>query len=734
MSLPPTASSLLPDNGMPPRTTASLGSEARVRDPIVAGKAQAVSSAVIEAFRRLRLHRDRIARLLRSPALKALVAAHLLVAAIVLVRSDGWLQYFELLIYDALRVAWAGHELSSRAFLVGATEDDIEDFDWPLRDGELADLLERLASWGPRAIGVDIYRDKPKPPGTERLNEVLARHKEIFWTFKLAEGSNRMILPPEPLRGTERAVFADFVPDPGNVVRRGLLYAGDDNDTYTAMGMALALRYLAFDHIGPAPGSGDDLRLGKVVLSPLDDTAGPYTRLDSAGYQILLDYHGGPHPFRSHGIGEIMRGDDAASLVRGRVVIIGVNSESVHDSFSTPFNTARHRQQPMNGIVVHAHIADQVIREAEDGAPVLAGFPRRIEDLWIWGWAIAGVALGLLARYSILAVIGSTAGLLILAGAVYEAFGAALLLPGLPAALAWIGSTGLTNRFMHAASNRERRFIRTSFEHYLPTGVIEQMLREGTFKRGGQRKEFSVLFTDVAGFTTTCETMEPEFLDTILTEYFDGLGAAIFKHGGMLNEYIGDAVLAFFGVPHPQADHADRAVAAALTIDEFAQRFSAEQASHGISFGHTRIGVHTGTAMVGMIGAQARLKYGAQGDMLNAGARLDGLNKTVGTRILASGDVVRQAQRHRFRPIGGFVVKGRQGITEVFEPVDPRSQDTDWLDRYHTAFIALEAGQPEAAELVEALHRERPGDPCVAFHHRRLAAGETGALIIMTEK
>jgi class 3 adenylate cyclase len=228
--------------------------------------------------------------------------------------------------------------------------------------------------------------------------------------------------------------------------------------------------------------------------------------------------------------------------------------------------------------------------------------------------------------------------------------------------------------------------------------------------------------------------MDPEFLPTILTEYFDGLGAAIFKRGGMLNEYVGDAVLAFFGVPHPQADHADRAVAAALAIDEFAQRFSAEQASRGISFGHTRIGVHTGTAMVGMIGAQARLKYGAQGDMLNAGARLDGLNKTVGTRILASGDLVRQAQRHRFRPIGGFVVKGRQGVTEVFEPVDPRSYDTDWLDRYQTAFAALEAGRPEAAELFEALHRERPGDPCVAFHHRRLAAEETGTLIIMHEK
>ena len=93
---------------------------------------------------------------------------------IILVRGFGWLQPFELLTYDALRVAWAGDEPSTRILLVGGTETDVQDFDWPLRDGKLADLLERVAAWKPRVIGVDIYRDKPKPPGTERLAAVLA--------------------------------------------------------------------------------------------------------------------------------------------------------------------------------------------------------------------------------------------------------------------------------------------------------------------------------------------------------------------------------------------------------------------------------------------------------------------------------------------------------------------------------------------------------------------------------
>jgi CHASE2 domain-containing sensor protein len=129
-----------------------------------------VISAASEPLSRSLAQRGGLIRVLHSPALKALVGANIIVAAIILARSNGWLQPFELLIYDALRVVWAGHEPSNRIFLVGGTEDDVTDFDWPLRDGELADLLERLASWNPRVIGVDIYRDKPKPSGLQRFS------------------------------------------------------------------------------------------------------------------------------------------------------------------------------------------------------------------------------------------------------------------------------------------------------------------------------------------------------------------------------------------------------------------------------------------------------------------------------------------------------------------------------------------------------------------------------------
>jgi len=171
-----------------------------------------------------------------------------------------------------------------------------------------------------------------------------------------------------------------------------------------------------------------------------------------------------------------------------------------------------------------------------------------------------------------------------------------------------------------------------------------------------------------------------------------------------------------------------------LAVEKFASRFSAEQKSRGVDFGHTRIGVHSGEAIVGNVGTRSRLKYSALGDMLNTGSRLEGLNKTIGSRICVSGETVGRSKRHRFRRIGTFVVKGRHGRTEVFEPFAATNGASDRLDRYEAAFQALTAELPEAAELFAELHRDYPDDPCVAFHCQRFAAGESGAVIVMTEK
>lgn len=674
-------------------------------------------------------------RLLRNSVFRALLSAQLVAALIIGVRGHGWLQPSELAVFDLLRVASDRPAASDDVFLVGMTEPDIRRWGYPLSDDFLADLLEKIASWHPRAIGVDLYRDMPVQPSTGKLEALLKRHPEVFWVFKLAGSTykSREISPPAVLNGTDRAVLADVPTDPGDVVRRGMLYADDGVRNYAGLGMALALKYLADDNIRATGATDGDLRLGETDIPPLDAAAGPYVQLDARGYQILLDFYGGAQPFPIRPIRDVMNAD-LSQFVTGRVVIVGDALESVKDFFASPFNVGFNNSR-IFGMAIHAHLADQLIRLSKGTSQLLGALPRSAENIWIWAWAVAGAALGLMVRATIPAAIGSAAGVVAISVATYVAFNEDLLLPALPAMMGWFGAAGLTNQLLHAASNRARQRLRKSFEHFLPPAVIAEMVRADELpKLSGERREISVLFTDVASFTTFSEDVEPEDLAHILNEYLEGICAAIFAHGGLVNAFFGDGVLAFFGAPQPQPDHADRAVAAALDINRFASQFSAEQRARGVNFLHTRVGIHTGFAFVGNVGSRQRLQYTALGDVLNTASRLEGLNKAIGTRICVSGEIVRRLTGHRCRPVGAFIVKGRHAATEVYEPVDPELCTNDWVSRYEAAYRALKSNDPSAADLMTELHRELPDDPCVNFHFLRMVAGERGVLIEMHEK
>jgi CHASE2 domain-containing sensor protein len=404
--------------------------------------------------------RDSITKVFRRATLKALVGACITTGIVILVRVAGGLQPFELALYDKLLVTWAGDKQSSHITLIGATEDDIKHLGhWPLSDGDFAELLERLASFEPRVIGVDLYRDIPKPPGTEQLTEVLKSHPEIVWCFKLKGEGTPSVGAPEPLQSSERerVVFADVTVDWDNVVRRGLLYAEEGVETYTGLGLALALRYLDREGIRPGPASDDAsddrLRLGKAVISRLHSTQGPYALLDDQGYQVLLDYRSGSQPFKKISIRDVMVGtpDAVRAAVKGRAVIIGSDAVSVPDFFTTPFNSQFTKVLPITGIQIHGYLADQLIREALDGDPSLKLLSHYgVEMVWILGWTIAGTMSGIVLRRPIPALGVLLAGLGVLLVTVYKEFGAALLLPAIPAGLAWVCALVLGYRVSYA--------------------------------------------------------------------------------------------------------------------------------------------------------------------------------------------------------------------------------------------------------------------------------------------
>ncbi len=663
---------------------------------------------------------------------RVLLAAQLVAAAVLLCRELAWLQPAELAAYDRLVTAWAGQERSGRILLASVTEADIGRYGWPLRDEDLAVLLQRLTGWGARAIGVDLYRDRPLPPGSQALADLLAQHPEIFWVYKLPDEGVPGVPPPSVLADGPRAVLADVVADAGGVVRRGLLAATDPRTgrSVRTLGVALAETYTG----QKLRALGDDVALGNGRIVLVTGSFGPYAQVDAAGYQALLDFHGGRDRFRRLSLGELM-GGDAASLVRGRAVLIGTDAPSVKDSFPTPLGPDRNGAGPLSGVMLHAHLADQLIR-IQSGEPAgRTALPRTADAAIIWACATAAAATGLAlpsAGAAFAAVLAAGVGLI--AWAAYAAFGAAgLMLPAVPAALAWVGAAAGAVWALHGMGIRERLRLRRSFEHYLDPRIIEDMLAAGSVPSfGGERREVSVMFTDIAGFTTLAETLPAEAVAALLRDYFDGVCAAVLDCGGLLSVFHGDGLQVLFGAPRRQEDHADRAVDAALGIDAFACRFSAEQRSRGVPFGATRIGVHTGVALVGNVGTRARLNYGAVGDMVNTASRLEGLNKWVGTRIAVSGETVRRCARHRFRPVGEFVLQGRRDALAVATPLTPvEAADRPRVSCYEAAYAALRAGRLEAEAMFRALDRD---DPCAAFHCARLAAGDAGVRIVMKEK
>ncbi|MDX2102888.1 MAG: adenylate/guanylate cyclase domain-containing protein [Alphaproteobacteria bacterium] len=223
---------------------------------------------------------------------------------------------------------------------------------------------------------------------------------------------------------------------------------------------------------------------------------------------------------------------------------------------------------------------------------------------------------------------------------------------------------------------RDRQRMRALFGRYVPDQVVEHALSSiGEIRP--ERRDVAVLFTDIAGWTALAETLPPDQVTAILNRYLDAVVPVIDQHGGIVVDFIGDAVFALFGAPVASANPAADAVAAALALDAAAETVRAELLTTGVGLGVTRIGLHLGPATVGSFGSRDRLKYGAAGDTVNTGSRLEGANKYLGTRILASDALLRAAgpDAPASAPLGRVVMAGRaEGLAvSVLAPlpVDP---------------------------------------------------------------
>lgn len=590
--------------------------------------------------------------------------------------------------------------------IAAITEDTLAQYDYraPINRKLLADLLTALNAKGPRAIGIDVLFDQhTEAPNDQALQRALAAMKmpvRIAYT----EAAN-------VVTEKQKAYLKNFVP----FKSRAIVNIATDQFDF--------VRWVY-------PGSfTEDGRYVMGFSRALAEAAGVKTPRD----QVPIAWHGHPEETdKAFGQypAEVVEHLPAAWF-RNKIVLIGTDITLI-DRHRTPYTVLSALGEGMAGVVIQAHALSQLLHQRS--APDVSWQT----DLLI---ALALGGLGaLLGQISFPIAVRVGLGLLAVllfwlgGGELFHHGGplVGLVAPSLSFALSFFAMEALSG----SEAREQRKFIEGVFSHHVAREVVEQIINDPAKMTSleGERRTMTFLFSDIANFTTTSENMESRELARVLNAYLEGMTEIVQKHGGMVDKFIGDAVVAIFNAPIDLPDHAGAAVRCALEMDQFATKFSEEQNGRGIPFGLTRIGVHTGSAVVGNFGSRTRHNYTATGDTVNTAARLEGLNKHFGTRLSVSGATQALCTDIRFRPTASVVLKGKSKAIEVWEPLradDPRGS---FMTRYCAAFDMLREGSPEAAALLESLAQEAPEDPCVAFLLRRLRQGVAGVVVVMAEK
>jgi len=271
-----------------------------------------------------------------------------------------------------------------------------------------------------------------------------------------------------------------------------------------------------------------------------------------------------------------------------------------------------------------------------------------------------------------------------------------------------------------------------SLSRYFSPNLAERLAgNRQALDLAGQRRDVAALFTDIAGFTSLAETLDPGLLEEILNQYLTGMTDIVFAHEGTVTKVVGDALHVLFGAPGEQPDHAERAIACALALDDYAEEFQRTWQAKGVTVGITRIGAHAGPAIVGNFGGSRFFDYTAYGDTINIAARLEVANKQLGTRICVSADLAARVKNFRGRPVGDLVLRGRSDALRAFEPLSQAQYREAAREDYLEAFAKLEASDAGAMAAFAALVGNRADDHLASFHLKRLLNGATGTRIAM---
>jgi adenylate cyclase len=494
--------------------------------------------------------------------------------------------------------------------------------------------------------------------------------------------------------------YFNIIPDSDGTVRREPVIIPFRGSFYPSLDVAAALAYenLPLEQVNVVfnPNGLERIDVGKVRLPT-----------DPSGY-VAIDYFGPSRTFPTYSLSDVIEHKIAPDKLKDRLVLIGPTAVGIGDTAVTPF-----QQMNFPGVEVHANFTANILQ----GRFIHRGIRENAIDLlFILLFSLPlGMVLSMASprRATAIAVLLLGAFLLLACALfIFRRMWIVIVPPSTTLAVNYF--VIISYRFFF--EERQKRKVRAAFTQYVPPAVITQMLQRPELLRlGGEEKELTAMFSDIRGFTTLSEALTPTALVELLNEYLSAMTDIIFKHWGTLDKYIGDAIMAFWGAPYPQDDHAARACGAALEMLETLQELQAKWEAQGQPRIDIGVGINTGPMVVGNMGSEKRFNFTIMGDNVNLASRLEGTNKQFGTRVIVSEGTYGKVQEQFIaRELDLIRVKGKLKPVKIYEllgPVSELATYRDRVERFHRGLEEYRSGEWErAVRTFEQLSADYPQD------------------------
>lgn len=640
---------------------------------------------------------------------------------------------------------------------------------WPWSRAKLAALVQALQKQQVRLIGFDVvFSEEELNPvsqvlasgqlsasasaelqplvsqldGDSQFTKVISQNTVLGYFLHSAGGIHVGALPPPILKVENKdkeklsinfmpdytgnlAIFSQSVlgagfvttlPDTDGVMRRSPLVLRYENGLYSALSLELARIYLNAPFVKlQTIKSGSQLRLESIAVG------NTIIHTDESGV-ALIPYKGRARSYPYISATDVLSNPNAIPSLKGAIVLIGTSALGLTDLRTTPLETG------YPGVEVHANLLDAII-QSTDTVTHMYYRPDWEPGLTFVILLLSGLAfvwiLPMLEPAFMLAVAGGWLAVLILINlaawkaAHYDLPLAILILSTFCIAILNIGSGFLR-------TNTQKRELKMLFGQYVPPAHVERML-ENHHLAGldGESRHMTVLFSDIRGFTTISEGLKATKLKQLLNEFFTPITGIIFEHNGTIDKYVGDMVMAFWNAPLLDANHAEHAIDAALSMLQKVEELKPVFAAKGLPEVNVGMGINTGFMNVGDMGSMYRRTYTVLGDAVNLGSRLESLTKFYDLKLLVGEGTYDLAPQFLYRIVDKIIVKGKREPVCVYEPVCRLEHASEGrikrVEQYNAALAHYYSREWDAAEkILRELHKGDPNRKLYSMYLERI--------------